>query len=177
MKKLSNLLEKFGLGNLVARRETDGCMQIELEVPIKTKYRILVVDDEAGPREALRMILKEKYNVVTAGDADEAIAKIAEGEFDVVSLDIRMPDVNGLQLLRKVKVVQPETEVLIITGFPNVENAVEALRFGAYDYIVKPFDMKRVEQAIKKGILRRTQNLLTRDLVNSLADNEVGENA
>ncbi|MGI5822392.1 MAG: HD domain-containing phosphohydrolase [Dethiobacteria bacterium] len=119
--------------------------------------KIMVVDDELGPREALKMILRDDYEVSTASCGAEALAHLDAEEFDLVILDIRMPDINGIDLLALVKSKVPETEVVMITAYASVETATNALRRGALDYLIKPFDSSAVKEVVKKGLVRRTR--------------------
>ena len=112
--------------------------------------RILVVDDELGPREALRMILRDDYDVVTAGNGNRALEYLDSAEFDLVILDIRMPDISGIELLAEVKKKAPETEVVMITAYASVDTATNALRNGALDYLIKPFEISAVKEVVEK---------------------------
>ena len=136
--------------------------------PRSRKVTILVVDDEEGPREALRMILKEEYEVTTAGSGEEALKKIMEQEVDIVAMDIRMPKTNGLELLQNIKKSVPDIEVFLITGYPSVSTAVEAIQIGAYDYIIKPFEREAVLTVVRRGVNRRNQNLLEKEVMGDL---------
>jgi len=130
--------------------------------------KILVVDDEQGPREAMRMILKDLYEVTVLDDAVKALERVAAGDIDVVALDIKMPKVNGLELLQNIKKTSPDVEVFFMTGFPSADTAIRAMQFGAYDYVIKPFDRDAVLNVIRKGINRRNQNLLEKDVLGDL---------
>ena len=134
----------------------------------KRKTRILVVDDEEGPREALRMILKDDYEVYTAGDGEEALKKVLEKDIDIVAMDIKMPKTNGIELLQNIKKSVPDVEVFLITGFPSVATAVNAIQSGAYDYVVKPFDRDAVQAIVRRGINRRSQNMLEKEVMGDL---------
>lgn len=136
--------------------------------PTSRKVRVLVVDDEEGPREALRMILKGDHEVHTAGGAEEALKKVMELGIDIVALDIRMPKTNGLELLQNIKKTVPDIEVFLITGYPSVSTAVEAIQIGAYDYVIKPFDREAVLAVVRRGINRRSQNLLEKEVMGDL---------
>ena len=124
--------------------------------------KIMIVDDELGPREALKMILRDDYEVFTAGSGTEALSFINSGVFDLVILDIRMPDINGIDLLAQVKSIVPETEVVMITAYASVETATNALRRGALDYLIKPFDCQAVKEVVEKGLARRTAKVALR---------------
>lgn len=136
--------------------------------PRSKKVKILVVDDEQGPREALKMILKEDYEVYTAGDGETALREMMEKGVDIVALDIKMPKTNGLELLQNIKKSNPDIEVFLITGFPSVSTAVEAIQIGAYDYVIKPFDRDVVLSVVRRGLNRRSQNLLEKEIMGDL---------
>ena len=136
--------------------------------PRSQKVRILVVDDEQGPRESMRMILKDDYEVYTAGDGEDALKKLMEKGIDIVALDIKMPKTNGLELLQNIKKSNPDIEVFLITGFPSVSTAVEAIQVGAYDYVIKPFDRDAVQAVVRRGVNRRSQNLLEKEVMGDL---------
>src|SRR3989304_6127860 len=88
---------------------------------MENKNSVLVVDDEMGPREALRMILKGGYEIVTADSGERAIGHLAERLFDVIIVDIKMAGMDGLQLLCRIKEIKPDIEVILITGYARVE--------------------------------------------------------
>ena len=106
------------------------------------KSRILVVDDE----EPLRTILSSElvnagYDVETASDGDEAIAEVQNKKFDLVLLDIRMPRVDGFEVLKFIKKNYPAVRVIMLTGFADLKNAIESKKNGAEDFISKPYDL------------------------------------
>jgi signal transduction histidine kinase len=104
------------------------------------KSRLLVVDDENGPRQALRMLLKEDYEVLLASGVAQAQRILTEEPVDVVITDIRMPNATGLDLLRIVKGQDPDIQVIILTGYGQLDTAMEAIEHGAFAYLEKPFD-------------------------------------
>jgi DNA-binding NtrC family response regulator len=113
--------------------------------------RILIVDDEASIRGGLVDVLTEEgYDVTGAGNGADAIAAIAQGNYDVVVTDLRMPGIDGLEVLRRVRELSPQTLVLLITAYASVETAVEALRNGAHDYILKPLIVEDVLSKIHR---------------------------
>ena len=129
------------------------------------KIRILVVDDELSMREFLSILLeREGYKVETAGNAEDGLRLMDSCFFDVVLSDIQMPGLNGIQLLERIKQVSPETSVLMITAFSAAEQAVEAMKLGAYDYISKPFKIEEIKQLVKNALekqgLKRENHLL-----------------
>ena len=131
---------------------------------IPTKEAILVVDDEFGPRESLRMILKPLYEVYTASDGQEALRLIGDKDIDVVTLDLNMPGLSGIEVLKEIKKLRPNTEVIIVTGYGSLENASEAIRFGAGDFISKPFDVADIISIVAKSFERRNFNLKIKGL-------------
>jgi DNA-binding NtrC family response regulator len=132
---------------------------------IPRKEAILVVDDEVGPRESLRMILKPLYEVHTASDGQEALRLIQNKDIDVVTLDLKMPGLSGIDTLKEIKKFKPDIEIIIITGYGTLNNAQEAIRFGAGDFISKPFNVADVISIVGKSFERRKFNLKIKSLV------------
>jgi len=129
------------------------------------KKAVLVVDDEFGPRESLRMILKPLYEVHTASDGYEALRAINERKFDVVTLDLKMPGLSGIDVLKEIKKLRPETEVIIITGYGSLENASEAVRWGTGDFLSKPFNVADVLSTVARSFERRDHGRQLRSLL------------
>jgi len=120
------------------------------------KEKILIVDDEAIARTKLAHVLgKQGYETVTAADGAEAVARLADEDFDVVLTDLRMKDIDGLEVLAQTKKLQPEAEVVVITGYASVETAVEAMRKGAYHYISKPIKIEELKLLVQKALEKR----------------------
>jgi putative two-component system response regulator len=142
---------------------------------------ILVVDDEIGPRESLRMILKPIYEVHTAANGQEALDFLKGEKIDLVTLDLKMPGISGIDVLREIKKDQDDIEVIIITGYGTLTNAIEAIRYGAVDFISKPFNVAEIISIVSKSIERRNFNLKIRGLIQKikglrlLGDNGQGE--
>src|SRR5690242_11564440 len=110
------------------------------------KANILVVDDELSMREFLSILLEgEGYAVEQAESADEALARMEGAHFDLVISDVSMPGLDGIALLSRIKSISPDTAVLMITAFTTAEQAVEAMKLGAYDYLAKPFKVEEVK--------------------------------
>lgn len=117
--------------------------------------KILVIDDEKSIRNTLKEILEfEKHEVQDAADGAEGLAKIEAEKFDVVLCDIKMPKMDGLELLEKVMDIQPETSVIMISGHGNIETAVEAIKKGAFDFIAKPLDLNRMLITLRNALDR-----------------------
>ncbi len=119
--------------------------------------RILVVDDEQIVLKSLSEWFRDDgYFVGTASTGKEALLKLAEEKWDIFMLDIKMPGMSGLELQKKIKVINPEGIVIIMTAYASVESAVQALKQGAYDYLTKPFDPEHVGHLIKNAVKRRS---------------------
>jgi two-component system response regulator PilR (NtrC family) len=126
--------------------------------------KILVVDDEQSLRDVLSIMLKRAgYAVTSAMDGEEAIELLNKEIFDLVITDLRMPKIDGMEVLKAVKSASPETVVLIITAFASADSAVEAMKQGAYDYLTKPFQVDEVQLIIRNALEKRrltTENML-----------------
>src|SRR5256885_11981910 len=116
--------------------------------------KILVIDDEIGPRESLRMLLKPDYNVQTADCVEAGLKSLKEKQPDTIVMDIRMPGMTGIEGLRKIREVDPHLSVIMLTGFGALETAKEAVRLGANDYISKPFDAGEMREVIGRNVER-----------------------
>jgi two-component system, NtrC family, response regulator PilR len=119
---------------------------------------ILVVDDEPSMREFLKILLeKEGYQVTTAADGSSAL-KLAENDpFDLVISDIRMPGLTGLELLARLKQLRSEIAVIMITAFASPDDAVAAMKNGAFDYITKPFNVDEIKRVIRSALKKKQQ--------------------
>ena len=106
------------------------------------KGSILVVDDEDALRTVLSSeLVNEGYEIKTASDGDEAIGELEKGRFDMVLLDIKMPRVNGFEVLKHIRQNHPGTKVVMLTGFADLKNAIESKKLGADDFVSKPYDL------------------------------------
>jgi DNA-binding NtrC family response regulator len=120
--------------------------------------RILVVDDDESIRTVLTVVLEEKgYTVDTAGSGNEGIEKTKTSFYNLALVDIRLPDMEGTQVLAKMNETAPEIRKIIITGYPSVQNAIDALNKGAHAYIMKPFDMDNVLRTIEEQLKRQEE--------------------
>jgi putative two-component system response regulator len=121
-------------------------------MPTIVSPRILIVDDEVEITEILADLLSEEYDCIRAGSAEEALTRLHEGEFQLVISDITMPGMSGLDMIPHVKEFAPDTVVVMISGMQTVESAIGALRLGAFDYLMKPFDLRQVEAVVKRAL-------------------------
>ena len=107
---------------------------------MEKKGKILVLDDDPVVTLSCKRILgAEGYNIITVDRGEDAIKRISNEEFDLLISDIRLPDVNGITVLKESKIIQPKLDVVIITGYPTLDDAKESVRLGAFEYIEKPF--------------------------------------
>ncbi|HJW68429.1 MAG TPA: sigma-54 dependent transcriptional regulator [Candidatus Binatia bacterium] len=120
----------------------------ESEKPIR---RVLIVDDEPGVRESLRILLKDTHEPVAVGSAPEALSQLACAPFDLVLLDIVMPGIDGLQLLEAIRGQYPTLPVVMLTATRTVKTAVDAMKLGAFDYLTKPFDVDELRLVLDKA--------------------------
>lgn len=113
--------------------------------------KVLIVDDEAVVRNAIGRALRDKgISSVPAASAYEAMDKLTDQSYDVVLLDVRMPDMDGMETLRRIRALYPELSVIMITGYPSIDTAVNCIKLGALDYLVKPFRLDDLEASLKK---------------------------
>jgi len=126
---------------------------------------ILIIDDERSIRSTLKEILEfEKFTVDLAEDGPEGLKKLMEGEYDVALCDIKMPKMDGIEVLQKAQEADVETPIVMISGHGNVETAVEAIKLGAYDFIEKPLDLNRTLVTLRNALERATLEAETKTL-------------
>lgn len=124
--------------------------------------RVLLVDDEVAFTRNLSMLLAKRGHEVTAvNDGLTAIQTVEEKDFDVVLLDLKMPGIDGIETLKRIKQRKPQIEVIILTGHGSVDTAIEGVGHGAFDYAMKPFDLnellERISKAFQRKLLREKQ--------------------
>ena len=122
---------------------------------------LLIVDDEEGPRLSLKLIFKDKYDLLLADDGAKAIELAQQNDIDVAVLDIRMAGMSGIELLERLRFVRPDLEAIMITAFETTDTMRQALRLRAADYINKPFDIATIRAAVGAAMQRR---MLERDI-------------
>ena len=114
------------------------------------KYKILVCDDEKSVRESFEFILRDRYELIFANDGPEALEHIKNHPIDLILLDIKMPKMDGIKVLKEVKKMNPAIKVIVVTGYSSIDTAHRAIKSGASDYIPKPFDKDYILKAIEK---------------------------
>jgi putative two-component system response regulator len=116
------------------------------------KSRILIVDDEPEITAILSDLFSGQHYCMTAGSAEEALERLLASEYELVISDITMPGMSGLDMIPQVRSMAPNTVVVMISGMQTVESAIGALRLGAFDYVMKPFDLRQVEAVVKRAL-------------------------
>lgn len=119
------------------------------------KTTILVVDDERGVRESFNMVLKDEYDVLLAENGQQAIDIFINNPVDLILLDILLPDIDGVELLEKLKEIDVNTEIVMVTAVNEIQTAVKAIKMGAYEYVIKPFDVDDVLTIIHRALEKR----------------------
>ncbi|MCL5099163.1 MAG: response regulator [Candidatus Omnitrophica bacterium] len=121
----------------------------------RSKPTLLIVDDESGPRESLKVVFRDDYSVLLAENGDEAIEFARNGRIDAAVLDIRLSDLSGIEVLEHLKTIDPGIEVIILTGYASIETARQAMRLGACDYLNKPIEIDIIRTAVAEAVKRR----------------------
>lgn len=133
--------------------------------------KILLVDDEYGIRETIGEILEEEnYRVTKVEDGHKAINLIQKKPFNIVITDIRMPGISGIEILESTKKMDPDTEVIIITGYASLESSIEALNLGAFSYIIKPINIDELKATIKNALAKQRYKIENRRLFRDLQE-------
>ena len=115
--------------------------------------RILVIDDEVFVRDLLTdFFSKLSFGVTTAGDGDSGMTAFRGGQFDVVLVDLKMPGKSGIDTLRELHALHRSSPLIVMTGYPTIDSSIEALRLGAYDYIIKPFKLQELKEVVDRAI-------------------------
>jgi DNA-binding NtrC family response regulator len=123
---------------------------------MSVKGRIVVIDDEVNAAAALETLLREDgYDVARAHDGRSGLQLLEKHDPDVVLTDLRMPGMDGIELLAKIKEIRPETMVIVMTAYGTVKTAVKAMKLGAEDYLGKPIDVEELEVVLQKALERK----------------------
>lgn len=140
--------------------------------PVETgendKPTLLIVDDEAGPRESLRIVFKDRFHCALAASGTEGVNYARNHPVDLAILDIKMPDQSGVEVLRQLKELDPHIECVMLTGYETVETARAAVRYGAADYLNKPFDVYAIRELLDKCLARRRRALAAEESLRTL---------
>jgi len=131
---------------------------------------ILVIDDELGPRESLKMVLKDDYRVILAENAEEGLKILKEVVIDAIILDIRMPGLNGIEALRRIKKINNKVEVILLTGYGSPSSAQVAVRLGALDYLSKPCEGAAMKKVVKNALIKSSSNHQAEDYLMELKE-------
>ncbi|OHB80475.1 MAG: hypothetical protein A2V98_07280 [Planctomycetes bacterium RBG_16_64_12] len=125
--------------------------------------KILVVDDEPIVCQSCRKILAaDGHDVCVALSGEEALRKMENEDFDVALVDLKIPGSGGLSLVRAIRKTSPQTEVVVITGYPSIENAKESIRLGAFDYVTKPFVPETVRSVVFQALTCQPWTMMER---------------
>src|SRR5256886_3838314 len=126
-----------------------------IKMPSSATGSILIIDDEAGIRESLQTLLElEGYDVETAANGEQGIARLGERSFDLVLLDLALPDRNGIDLLAEIRAHAPQLSVIMITAYGTVDNAVKAMQAGAANFVQKPWDNEKLLADVRAAVAR-----------------------
>ena len=139
---------------------------------MKQDTQILVVDDDESIRKLLSVVLaRDGYLITTAEDGIQAVEVFKEQAADIVLMDIRMPGLNGLEAMQQMQLIRPGATIILMTAFAELETAIQAIKMGAFDYVIKPFDLAEirllVERAWQMRDMRRQINVLKDELSDS----------
>lgn len=140
--------------------------QESLQTNIPVPPHILVMEDEFSIAKGLQMVLKEEgYDVDLAMTGQSALDKSSEEIFDVLIADLKLPDIDGMKVIKQVKGYSPETEAIIITGYPSVSSAVESVKIGVYDYLRKPFTDDDIKKVVKGALKKKEEDTVEEVIV------------
>src|SRR5881396_3395229 len=117
---------------------------------------ILVVDDDPGVRESFRLILEDHYDVLDVPDGPQALETVRASEVDLVLLDIRLPEMDGIEVLERIKTMDEQVEVVLVTAVKTVRTAVAAMKLGAFDYLTKPFEEDDLLSVVRRALEKRS---------------------
>jgi DNA-binding NtrC family response regulator len=155
---------------------------VEVETRVRPRRRVLIVDDETGVRESLRMVLKDAYETLPVGSGGEALEALGRHAVDVVLLDVVMPGMDGMQVLEELRTRWPQMPVVMLTATKTVKTAVGAMKLGAFDYVTKPFDVDELRCILDKAteqaaLVREVEELRTEVGRRYQLDNIIGRAA
>jgi len=143
------------------------------------KATILAVDDELGVRLSIEESLKDEYNVITVENGEKALKSVVDDKPDLIILDLKLPGMDGIEILKKIKEIDNEIPVVVLTVIDNIETAKKIIKLGAVDYFNKPFDVSEIKILVKNILnkYKRPQNLIeTESLIAKVAEDTLKEN-
>ncbi|MFC1632510.1 response regulator, partial [Candidatus Omnitrophota bacterium] len=120
-----------------------------------SKPKILIIDDEPGSIEAFKIILKDDYDILFANNGQEGLKIIQQDDIQLVLLDIVMPEMDGITTLHKIREIDSELSVVMVTATKSIKSAVEAMKLGAFDYVTKPFEINEAKLIVRKAMRSR----------------------
>jgi two-component system OmpR family response regulator len=136
----------------------------------ETKDRVLIVDDELPVRLTVRELLRRAgYDAVAVASSEEALELVQAQPVDLILVDLVMPGIGGIELMRRLQEVAPDTVVIVLTARGSMETAIEALRLGAHDYLAKPCDDRLLKRCVETGLAKRRDEMRHRQLVDTLS--------
>jgi signal transduction histidine kinase len=138
---------------------------------MEDRASLLIVDDERGPAESLRMIFKPDYEVRTASGGQEALDVLRSTPIDVVTLDLRMPGMPGTEVMEHIKRIDPDIEIIVVTGYASLDSALRGLRHRVFDYVTKPFDVPQISELVRRAVARRRSTLRGRRMKDDFLGN------
>ena len=121
------------------------------------QHTVLVIDDELGPREALRIILQAGYRVLLVAEGEQAVRLVEQEPVDVVLLDLHMPGLSGMRLLEKIKAINPAIVVIVVTAYASEDAVLEGARLCVFEYIFKPFPVAHVRETVGRAVAQQSQ--------------------
>jgi DNA-binding NtrC family response regulator len=130
---------------------------------------LLIVDDEEGVRTSMELVFSERFDLLMAATGTEAIRKLLEAAPNLMVLDLRMPGIDGLQVLARAKTMDPDIEVIVVTAVNEMSTAIAAMRTGAFTYVVKPFDMDDLQTQMYRALTKHRLNLGNRRFIETLS--------
>src|SRR5712691_4361773 len=116
---------------------------------------VLIVDDDSGVRESFRLTLEDHYDVIDVPDGARALDVVRASQVDLVLLDIRLPEMDGIEVLERIKAMDEGVEVILVTAVKTLRTAVAAMKLGAFEYLTKPFDEDELLSLVRRGLERR----------------------
>ncbi len=139
-----------------------GQLKNEAKLKMMQNARILIIDDDENIRRVLETILiDEGYSVECADTANRGIEKSESGFFNIALVDVRLPDMEGIELLPKLRSTKPKMRKIIVTGYPTLQNAISAVNNGANAYVMKPFDVEKILNTIKEQLQKQKEEKLS----------------